>query len=80
MFLRREAFDEIGGFSARFFLYFEDFDLSIRIREAGWDIAYVPTAVITHHGGSASRKGLRHIFMFTSSAISFFNRHGWKMF
>jgi GT2 family glycosyltransferase len=80
MLLRRAAFDAVGGFSPQFFLYFEDFDLSIRLRQAGWEIAYLPSMVITHYGGNAAKKGLAHIRMFVSSAVLFFNLHGWRLY
>ena len=80
MFLRRAAFDAAGGFSPRFFLYFEDFDLSLRLRQSGWEMAYLPSAVITHYGGRAAKKGWNHIGMFIASAILFFNLHGWRLY
>lgn len=77
MFCRRAPVAEIGGFSDAFFLYFEDFDLSIRAAARG-QLAWVPSVRIVHRGGDAARKGLRHIVLFVRSAIVFFNRHGWK--
>jgi GT2 family glycosyltransferase len=77
MFCRRAPIAEIGGFSDRFFLYFEDFDLSLRAAARG-TLARVPSVRITHHGGNAARKGWRHVGLFTRSAVTFFNRHGWK--
>jgi GT2 family glycosyltransferase len=69
---------ELGGFDPRFFMYFEDYDLSLCIgREAG--VAYVPQARIVHHGGEAARKGARHVGWFIASAWRFFSRHGWKI-
>jgi len=78
MFCRRALIAEIGGFSESFFLYFEDFDLSLRAAARG-ELVRVPSVRITHHGGNAARKGLRHVGLFTRSAITFFNRHGWKL-
>jgi GT2 family glycosyltransferase len=46
--VRRELFEELGGFDASFFLYMEDTDLSLRVRLAGWRIVYVPQAVVHH--------------------------------
>lgn len=80
MLLQRAAFDAVGGFSPRFFLYFEDFDLSIRLRQAGWGVTYLPSVVITHYGGKAAKKGLSHVRMFISSAVLFFNQHGWRLY
>lgn len=77
MLFRREPVAALGGFSERFFLYFEDFDLSLRVARAG-KIAFVPRVRIVHLGGQAARKGLRHVAMFASSGLKFFNAHGWK--
>jgi len=43
----------VGGFDTDYFSYFEDVDLSFRLRLAGGRCLYVPTAVV-HHLGSAS--------------------------
>jgi GT2 family glycosyltransferase len=79
MWIRGDAWRAIGGFDSRFFLYFEDFDLSLRLREHG-EIHRVPACRITHAGGGASRKGFSHIVMFTRAMFSFFNKHGWRFF
>jgi N-acetylglucosaminyl-diphospho-decaprenol L-rhamnosyltransferase len=47
--LRREALDEVGLFDEDFFLYSEEVDLQFRLREAGWDVHYVPAATVVHH-------------------------------
>ena len=47
--LRREMFDELGGFDERFRLYGEDIDLCYRAAKAGWERWYVPEAVVIHH-------------------------------
>ena len=80
MFCRSKALAEIGGFSHKYFLYFEDFDLSLKMVEAGWKIVYVPSVNIVHYGGHASRKGLGHLYQFTKSAARFFMTHGWKLY
>lgn len=77
MLFRTPALKKLEGFDERFFLYFEDFDLSIRANELG-KVVYNPSVVITHYGGGAGRKGWLHIRMFMRSAIQFFNKHGWK--
>jgi GT2 family glycosyltransferase len=51
--LRRSAVEAAGGFPRPFFLYYEDTDLSWRLRLAGWEIRYEPRAVV-HHAHSAS--------------------------
>jgi N-acetylglucosaminyl-diphospho-decaprenol L-rhamnosyltransferase len=53
--VRREAFDEIGGFDERYFLYWEDADLCRRLRNAGWSIRFRPDACVVHVGARSSR-------------------------
>ncbi|MGH9576385.1 MAG: hypothetical protein ACRD3R_03025, partial [Terriglobales bacterium] len=77
MFCRRAPVAAIGGFADVFFLYFEDFDLSLRAAQRG-RLAFVPSVRIVHRGGHAARKEPRHVMFFVRSAIAFFNRHGWK--
>lgn len=78
MFIRQDVWLESGGFDPGFFLYFEDFDLSLRIG-AFSSLAYVPSVKIAHFGGNTARKGLRHIAMFLKSALRFYRIHGWRI-
>lgn len=78
MLFRTSALQSVSGFDERYFLYFEDFDLSLRVQAEG-TLAYVPTMHITHLGGHSARKGLRHIGMFVRSGIRFYNTHGWRL-
>ncbi|WP_085547516.1 glycosyltransferase family 2 protein [Burkholderia pseudomallei] len=77
MLFRTEPLKCLKGFDPRYFLYFEDYDLSLRTRELT-RIAYVPAVRVLHHGGGAARKGFAHIRMFVASAFKFYNRFGWK--
>jgi len=77
MLVRRKAIEVTGGFDPGFFLYFEDFDWSVRLNRVAQS-AYLPDVHVVHHGGAAARKGLRHIAYFVRSAVRFFNKHGWK--
>lgn len=79
MFFRGEILRKLNGFSPDYFLYFEDFDLSLRLNTLS-QIAYVPAVKVIHHGGHAARKGIAHIIMFMRSAYRFFLTHGWKLF
>ncbi len=52
--LRRAALDDVGGFDDHFFAYYEDTDLSWRMRLHGWRIIYEPAAVVEHvHAGTS---------------------------
>ena len=77
MLFRSDVLKSLGGFDPRYFLYFEDYDLSLRTRRVA-RIAYVPSVRILHHGGGAAKKGSVHIKLFVTSAYRFFNRFGWR--
>lgn len=53
--IRRKAFDEVGGFDPRYFLFVEETDLFERLRRRGWRIRFDPAGTALHHGGIASR-------------------------
>jgi GT2 family glycosyltransferase len=77
MFFLGDVFRSLGGFNPAFFMYFEDFDLSLRAGKLA-GIAFVPDVRVVHYGGHAARKGWRHIRMFIRSAATFFGKHGWR--
>jgi GT2 family glycosyltransferase len=78
MFARRDELAAVAGFSTDYFLYFEDYDLSMRMRRRS-RIAYVKRVHIVHHGGDAAKKGKTHVRLFLASALRFFRTHGWKI-
>lgn len=51
--LRRSAFVALRGFDERFFLYQEDLDLGIRLRNKGWHMTYLGDVVVSHMQGSS---------------------------
>jgi hypothetical protein len=79
MFGKTFLFKKVGGFSNDYFMYFEDFDLSLRISRFEI-LMHVPSVRNTHFGGGASRKGWRHILMFGKSALVFYRHYGLKFF
>jgi N-acetylglucosaminyl-diphospho-decaprenol L-rhamnosyltransferase len=50
------AFHSVGGFDPGYFMYFEDVDLAERLGRRGWLHVYVPSAVVVHEGGHATRR------------------------
>jgi len=60
--VRRKAFDAIGGFDERYFMYMEDVDLGDRLGRAGWLNVYVPDSEILHDKGhSTGREPARNL-------------------
>lgn len=78
MLFRTDILQQLNGFDPRYFLYFEDYDLSLRTHKIA-RVAYVPSVKIIHHGGGAARKGFKHIRLFIASAFRFYNRFGWQL-
>ena len=78
MLFRTSALQAVEGFDESYFLYFEDFDLSLRVQKQG-ALVYLPSMQITHLGGHSAKKGLRHIAMFARSGCRFYNSHGWRL-
>lgn len=52
--VRRAAFDQVGGFDERYFLYGEDLDLCRRLRRAGWSLVGLPVPWAFHTDGSTA--------------------------
>ncbi|MGD9735435.1 MAG: glycosyltransferase family 2 protein [Solirubrobacterales bacterium] len=51
--LRRELFAALGGYEESYFSFYEDVDLNVRARIAGWRFAYEPAAVVWHLGNAS---------------------------
>ncbi len=52
--LRKAMFEDVGFFDDDFFMYYEDMDLSWRMRRCGWKVVYVPDAVVRHVHAASS--------------------------
>jgi len=55
--LRRQLFDQLGGYDERYFAFYEDVDLNLRAQIAGWGFAYEPDAVVWHVGNASWQVG-----------------------
>lgn len=54
--VRRSLFEALNGFDERFFVYFEEVDLSYRAARAGWSSFYLADARAVHRGGGSSEQ------------------------
>ena len=72
--LRRAAFDAVGGFDERFFMYFEDVDLSRRLRRSGWRLRSVPEARAFHVKGGSRPSELGEI-EYRRAQLYYYRKH-----
>lgn len=77
MITRTELAKKINGFDDRYFLYFEDADLSRKMREYG-KVVCNPNFNVQHEGKRASHKSIKGLRMMLSSMVKYFNKWGWQ--
>lgn len=75
--VRREAFEQVGGFDENMFMYFEDKDLCKRIAEAGWRVVYYPVTSVVHALAGSSRsidqQDVKRIYR--KSQVYYYHKH-----
>lgn len=79
--VKRAVFEDVGGFDEAYFMYAEDVDLCWRLGRAGWAVAYVAAAEVTHlQGVSTDRHPYRMILEHHRSLLRFAVRSttGWR--
>ena len=73
--LRRQAFEEVGGFDPSYFMFFEEMDLCLRLHRAGWRVVFDPLAEVKHVvGGSTASAPYRKVWNHHRSALRFYCR------
>lgn len=73
--LRRRAVECVGLLDEAFFMYFEDMDYCIRLRNAGWKLYYVPAGEIVHLVGQSSGGRMRNSVHSYRSLLHFYRKH-----
>ncbi len=68
---RSAAFEGIGGFDSRYFMYMEDADICLRLKKAGWRTVLQPAYSVVHDARRASRRSFRHLRWHLASAFRF---------
>ncbi len=75
LFVRKKAFDNIGGFDLSYFLYCEEEDLALRLKKNGFNVYFVPEAEYIHYQGKSSVKSYEVLREFYISLFIFFRKH-----
>jgi GT2 family glycosyltransferase len=81
MFIRREAFEEVGYLDEDYFMYCEDVDYCYRVTGAGWKVYYAPVSDIIHYKGESTKKNnLDYVLNFNKSLYLFYKKHFHKKY
>jgi len=86
MMVRKKILDEVGGFDEKFPIYFEDVDLSFRIRRVGYKLLVVPDAKVIHLGRKSiepviEKEGMEKFYFLNFNSLFLFcekNYPSWK--
>ncbi len=71
--VKTEILAQIGALNHQFFIYYEDVDLSFRIKEAGYQLSYVPKSVIHHIAGLSHKSKEKTKEGFISAKVHYLN-------
>jgi N-acetylglucosaminyl-diphospho-decaprenol L-rhamnosyltransferase len=77
---RREAFAAVDGFDKAIFMYFEDVDLCLRLKTAGWSVHYLPEAVARHIGGHSSAQAFDRMLVASDRSYRYFTAKHYGLF
>lgn len=78
MLVRREAFEQTGGFDEAFFMYQEETDWQKTLRERGWTVYFTPEATVTHLGGASGKDETARVNAHFFESLDYYERkhHG----
>ena len=78
MFIRRDVLNQIGSFDERYWMYFEEVDLCLRMKKAGWKIVHYPYVSAVHFLSKSSEQWgeAKRITEFQNSMLKYFRKNG----
>jgi GT2 family glycosyltransferase len=76
--LRKQVFDQVGLLDNKYFMYTEEVDLCFRLRKAGWELYWIPSAEVVHYGGQSTQQVASKMFanLYLSKIQYFQKNHG----
>ena len=79
--IRASVLQKIGLLKEAFFIYYEDVDLSFRIKNAGYDLGYAPASVIYHIAGMSHKSSKKTAEGYVSPKVHYLNarNHIWLL-
>lgn len=79
MLIKNDVFKKIGLFDERYFLYYEDADISLRAKRAGFDLLMIPSTSIIHLEQSNKKNDSKIYWLVLSGLIFFFTHSSWQL-
>jgi N-acetylglucosaminyl-diphospho-decaprenol L-rhamnosyltransferase len=75
--VRKSAIEDVGPLDEGFWMYWEDADLCYRLKQQGWQVYCLPSAVVVHHESKsvAPKASSRSIIEFHKSVYRFYRKH-----
>jgi GT2 family glycosyltransferase len=79
--VKTKAVQKVGLLYEPFFIYYEDVDLSFRIKKAGYELGYVPSSVIYHIAGMSHKSSTKTSEGYISPKVHYLNarNHIWLL-
>ena len=75
MLMRKNVYNEVGGFDEDYFMYGEDIDLSFKVIKAGYQNYYNGTSSIIHYKGESTLKDVKYAKRFYGAMQIFYKKH-----
>ncbi len=75
MLMKKNVYQEVGGFDEQYFMYGEDIDLSYKVLKAGYNNFYYSDTSTIHFKGESTTKDLKYLSHFTNAMKIFYKNH-----
>lgn len=75
MFFRSSSYMKLNGFDERYFLYYEDVDICVRLWKGGMRLLVDPSVRVVHDARRASRNNMMHMTLHLKSMAIYFSRY-----
>jgi GT2 family glycosyltransferase len=73
--MKRQVYQDIGGFDEDYFMYGEDVDLSYKLLKKGYDNFYYGDTTIVHYKGESTKKDISYLKNFYGAMQLFYEKH-----
>jgi len=73
--VRRAVLDRIGTFDERFWLFFNDVDLSLRMKRDGWKTRYLAESTVLHHVGGSTKQFAAFVPEWQRNRLAYYRKH-----